>query len=680
MKRAKTRAAVVLAFPILALAPPAAPQDGVPSEFQAVYSELSGQLERSTLTRGWDQSLFPVYFGGELTPASAYVGVTQPGYYERAVTPFLDALQSLGKVKVVKFNLHFPLLHIPFYRDWPSSGGMAAYNARLAFYQRLVSDVHARGIKVIVQSMVQGFGGNASIAEDPLNLGGYYKTLSFDDYVEARASHVLAICRLLAPDYINFESEPDYESAKGLQPALDPANEEQFVSNNLRLVTAIRDALVNAQPPIRGLHSAIRLVIGMGSWQRYLPAFIAHYTQMRDIDVIDIHVHPINAVPGADYLADIGRIADAAIAQGKAVGMDETWLFHQTGAELGRMGIPEVDVRHHWGFWSPVDTAFLKLMMDLANFKRMEYVSFGWPGIFFTYLDYSKTPGCPTPPWSACSVAQWNAAANAALLAAMAARPRPLTPTGRAFRALLERQAAAPGRAVLVSAASFLGPNAAPASLVSIFGERLAASTAEAQGLPLPVSLAGTTATLRSAAGTAVPLSLLMVSPTQINAYLPPGIPAGPGEVRVRAGDGAVSAGPVFVTPVAPGLFTADPEGRLAAGIAVTRAADGSQSVQFTSPCEASGCSAAPVRVGADGETAVLLLFGTGIRAAGTRGVAATAGGIELPVLYAGAQEEYAGLDQVNLLLPPALAGKGRIEIRVSAGGVPANPVAIEVR
>jgi uncharacterized protein (TIGR03437 family) len=86
------------------------------------------------------------------------------------------------------------------------------------------------------------------------------------------------------------------------------------------------------------------------------------------------------------------------------------------------------------------------------------------------------------------------------------------------------------------------------------------------------------------------------------------------------------------------------------------------------------------VEAGAPGETVVLLLFGTGIRAAGQRGVAATAGQANPAVHYAGAPGEHAGLDQVNLLLPGSLAEIGLIEVRLSAGGVPANPVAIEVR
>jgi hypothetical protein len=37
-------------------------------------------------------------------------------------------------------------------------------------------------------------------------------------------------------------------------------------------------------------------------------------------------------------------------------------------------------------------------------------------------------------------------------------------------------------------------------------------------------------------------------------------------------------------------------------------------------------------------------------------------------------------MDQVNILLPPALAGRGALTIDLSVAGQPANPVAINVK
>lgn len=650
-----------------------------PPEFQGVSAELSTQLAASTLTRGWDGSKYPVLFGAELVPASAYTAVLQPGYYERTVTPHIDALQSLGNVRVVKFLLHYPLLYLPFYTDWPEAGGRAAYDGRMAFYKRLIADLHSRGIRVMIQSMAQGFGDFASISSDPLNLAGYYKTVSFDQYITGRAAQAVTICRELQPDYLSFESEPDFEANKSLQSALDPSDPNLFVRNNLRLVTTIRDAIEKADPAVPGVHSSLRLIIGMGSWERYLETMARAYATMPGIDIIDIHVHPINKTPVGDYLANIGVIADMAIASGKAVGMNETWLYHQSTAELGKVSTEDVEVRQNWSFFAPVDTAFLTLMMNLANYKHMEYVSFGWPNIFFSYLDYENTPGCSTPPWNAtCRTAQWNSAANRAVALAIASKPVPLTATGRAFRDLLAAQPSAGSTMTVVSAASF-APGVAPDSLVSIFGERLSTGTAAASGRSLPATLAGTAAAIRGSDGVWRALSLGLASPRQVNALVPADAPAGDGEVMVTASDGTVSRAAVSVTAVAPGIFTAT-GGNVAAALVVVNKADGSQVVQYTAQCSGQTCSAAPVELGTQGETSALVLYGTGLRGASVAEVSVTVGGVETQALFSGAQSQFAGLDQVNVVLPQSLVGRGMVEVRLTARGVAANPVVVNFR
>ena len=78
---------------------------------------------------------------------------------------------------------------------------------------------------------------------------------------------------------------------------------------------------------------------------------------------------------------------------------------------------------------------------------------------------------------------------------------------------------------------------------------------------------------------------------------------------------------------------------------------------------------------------AVLTLFGTGWRGRREAGdVRVTVGGLLATVLLAGAQPEFAGLDQINVRLPGELAGRGEVEIVVEVGGRVANPVRMVVR
>jgi uncharacterized protein (TIGR03437 family) len=60
--------------------------------------------------------------------------------------------------------------------------------------------------------------------------------------------------------------------------------------------------------------------------------------------------------------------------------------------------------------------------------------------------------------------------------------------------------------------------------------------------------------------------------------------------------------------------------------------------------------------------------------------VTATVNGSTIPVQYAGAQPQYAGLDQMNINLPRTLVGAGVVGIYVSVDGEISNTVTLTVR
>lgn len=89
----------------------------------------------------------------------------------------------------------------------------------------------------------------------------------------------------------------------------------------------------------------------------------------------------------------------------------------------------------------------------------------------------------------------------------------------------------------------------------------------------------------------------------------------------------------------------------------------------------------APLDLGPGGEQVVLVLFGTGFRAVSSvSAVSVKIGGVNAEVLYAGAQGGFVGLDQLNLLLPRALAGRGEVELILTVESRPANTVRISIR
>ena len=74
-----------------------------------------------------------------------------------------------------------------------------------------------------------------------------------------------------------------------------------------------------------------------------------------------------------------------------------------------------------------------------------------------------------------------------------------------------------------------------------------------------------------------------------------------------------------------------------------------------------------------------LILYATGLR---QRSSPATVriGGIEAEVTYAGAQGEFPGLDQINVLIPRALSGRGGVDVALSVDNRSANTVSITIR
>ena len=78
----------------------------------------------------------------------------------------------------------------------------------------------------------------------------------------------------------------------------------------------------------------------------------------------------------------------------------------------------------------------------------------------------------------------------------------------------------------------------------------------------------------------------------------------------------------------------------------------------------------------------IKILYGTGIRnhSTSSSAVRVTIGGVESPPLLAGAEPTYTLLDQVNVMLPRSLAGRGNVDVLLTVDGLYANIVTINIR
>ncbi len=208
-------------------------------------------------------------------------------------------------------------------------------------------------------------------------------------------------------------------------------------------------------------------------------------------------------------------------------------------------------------------------------------------------------------------------------------------------------------------------PAIAPNSLASAYGEALGMAAASSAA---PVqNLAGVAATITDSSGSTQPLPITYAAPSQVNFLVPAGVAAGPAKVQIGAVSGAVT-----VAAASPGLFELSSAGTAAALAVRVPNGQTTQTPVPTFDCSTGTCASVPISI-ENQSTVYVSLYATGVRGAST--VTCMVGGVTVPVIYAGPQTAYPGLDQVNIAIPPALAGSGTVDVVVTAGGTASNPV-----
>lgn len=220
----------------------------------------------------------------------------------------------------------------------------------------------------------------------------------------------------------------------------------------------------------------------------------------------------------------------------------------------------------------------------------------------------------------------------------------------------------------IVNAASAKVEGLAPNTLASLYGVNLAYTTRalvqdDISGVALPTGLAGTGVKVLVAK---MPVPLLYVSPTQVNFVVPPGLPPGPVEIQLGLDSRFGPAVHVPLHEAAPALFHLDPEYAIAArvsGAVITREspARGGEIVSLY----ATG-------LGATNPRAPLNQIVTrAARLARFEEFRVMLDGVALPresVLYAGLAPGFAGLYQINIVLPEVVPRNP--EIRIGFGEV----------
>ncbi len=231
-----------------------------------------------------------------------------------------------------------------------------------------------------------------------------------------------------------------------------------------------------------------------------------------------------------------------------------------------------------------------------------------------------------------------------------------------------------------VNAGSFQ-TEASASAIIAAFGVNLAQRVETARNLPLPTTLGGVSVLVDGR-----PAGLFFVSPNQVNYQAPDGMLPGSAQVSVMRDGNVVAQGSLDLDNVAPSLFTANASGQgLPAGLLLRVRANGQQAYE---PLTTSAITRQA------GDRLFLVLFGSGMRGAENsdgnaangfaENVQATIGGVNAPVIFAGAAPGFVGLEQCNIeILTGARGSNLTVLIKVSDGEgsvIRANTVTISVQ
>jgi len=215
--------------------------------------------------------------------------------------------------------------------------------------------------------------------------------------------------------------------------------------------------------------------------------------------------------------------------------------------------------------------------------------------------------------------------------------------------------------------------------IVTLQSAGIVAQSASAQ--PPASSLGGASVQITDSSGKTQAAQLFASGPGALEILTPAGMAAGAAKITVVQNGSPTLTGSSTVANSSPSIFSMNLDG---AGVAAADALLYSNSGKITSETVAScdpstprSCLPSPLPESGSSGTLYVELYGTGIR--GASSVLCYVAGQSVPVLYAGPQFQYLGLDQINISIPAALAGTGTARLYVLADGVYSNTVTLSL-
>ncbi len=208
----------------------------------------------------------------------------------------------------------------------------------------------------------------------------------------------------------------------------------------------------------------------------------------------------------------------------------------------------------------------------------------------------------------------------------------------------------------------------APGAIVTIFGSNLADAVASAAGAPYPTVIGVTSVTLN---GVAAPL--FYVSPGQINAQAPFALGLGTASIQVKRGSLSSPVGAVNVAYVSPGIFIVNQATNQGAVLRADYSLAGSGNPARTGDS---------LQIYATGLGPLQLPVASGAPSPVTNTIAlptVSIGGRFATVTYSGLAPGFAGLYQVNVVVPAGLTA-GNLALQITTAGISSNVATLAVQ
>jgi hypothetical protein len=352
---------LVLSSPIYAsvIASPVQQYDmSIPLKYQGEYAALQNILDTFNSSLGpYPTSINGITFATELLAANGNRGpqLFQPNNLA-SVALNLNALQAMG-VQGVTIAIGYPLLD-------PTFPDNAQY---LNYFQQVVAMIHARGMKVLIESQILF----ANTPYSPLKYD--WSSLPYSQYVTNHIAQDQLIINQIHPDYLEIGVEADTEAyLSGYWQLNTPSGWTGYIEQLL--------ASLNK--------GNTKLVAGAGAWLD--TSYLTGFASDPRLDLISTHVYPIYG----NNLQTLIRIGKIAQQNNKPLVIDEAWMEKVLQPSTGRgtgIGGPSIDQQDVFAFWSTMDTEFLALMVKFAEIYHVEFFSPFWEEYFFAYLNWTSS-------------------------------------------------------------------------------------------------------------------------------------------------------------------------------------------------------------------------------------------------------------------------------------------------